>query len=299
MLLKQLEYLKAVVDLGNFYEAAEKCCVSQSAISQQIQKLEEELGVPLLIRHNRTFSLTKAGAYFIAKGSLILTDVKKLIDETKKIHRPDHMIMRIGFYNGYTDYDYTEIIYKFAQLNPNLEIEITTGSHNEIYQRLKEDELDLVINDQRRAFSDQYNNFIISDLTIQIEISNRTKLSKKSLLDGECLKEIPCILIGSKEQQEEDLTYYQDVLGIKSNSIGASSLQEARLKMATGLGFLVIDLIGNTPSPHAGISRLQLCADSIPLHKDLCAFWKKSNKNPLLLSFAKFIKEDTLLKITK
>ena len=61
MLFRQIEYFQAIIETGNFYQAAEKCNVSQSAISQQIKKLEQELGVKLLDRHNRTFSLTPAG----------------------------------------------------------------------------------------------------------------------------------------------------------------------------------------------------------------------------------------------
>ena len=57
MLFRQMEYLQAVVENGNFYLAAEQCNVSQSAISQQIKKLEDELGAKLLERHNRTFYL--------------------------------------------------------------------------------------------------------------------------------------------------------------------------------------------------------------------------------------------------
>lgn len=47
MLFRQIEYFQAVIETGNFYQAAEKCNVSQSAISQQIKKLEKELGVKL------------------------------------------------------------------------------------------------------------------------------------------------------------------------------------------------------------------------------------------------------------
>ena len=73
MLFRQIEYFQAVIETGNFYQAAEKCNVSQSAISQQIKKLEQELGVKLLDRHNRTFSLTPAGEHFYRK-SLIIPD---------------------------------------------------------------------------------------------------------------------------------------------------------------------------------------------------------------------------------
>lgn len=63
-MLRQIQYFQAVVRHNSFSEAAEECHISQSAISQQIKALEQELGVQLLERHNRSFTLTPAGAYF-------------------------------------------------------------------------------------------------------------------------------------------------------------------------------------------------------------------------------------------
>ena len=81
MLLKQMLYFKAVVDKMNFYEAAEICNVSQSAVSQQIKSLEEELGVLLLKRHNRSFSLTEAGKIFYRRATVILSDIEIMKNE--------------------------------------------------------------------------------------------------------------------------------------------------------------------------------------------------------------------------
>lgn len=67
MLLKQIRYFVAVVETASFTEAAEKCFISQSAISQQIKSLETELGTELIHRENRSFSLTQAGNFSIAK----------------------------------------------------------------------------------------------------------------------------------------------------------------------------------------------------------------------------------------
>ena len=63
MLLRQIKYFIAVVESGSFTEAAEKLFISQSAVSQQIRALESELGVALLIRKNRSFTLTQAGGH--------------------------------------------------------------------------------------------------------------------------------------------------------------------------------------------------------------------------------------------
>ena len=61
MLLKQMKYFISVVECNSFTEAAEQCYISQSAISQQIKALEQELGVDLIKRNNRQFTLTPAG----------------------------------------------------------------------------------------------------------------------------------------------------------------------------------------------------------------------------------------------
>ncbi len=57
---KSLEYFIKVVENGSFTKAAEELFISQSAISQQIKSLEEELGYPLMIRNKKGFELTQA-----------------------------------------------------------------------------------------------------------------------------------------------------------------------------------------------------------------------------------------------
>lgn len=71
-MFKQLRYFRSVVRLNSFSAAAEENYISQSAISQQVQALERELGFQLLERKNRSFALTEAEAYFYQK-SLVLT----------------------------------------------------------------------------------------------------------------------------------------------------------------------------------------------------------------------------------
>ena len=97
MLFRQIEYFQAIIETGNFYQAAEKCNVSQSAISQQIKKLEQELGVKLLDRHNRTFSLTPDGKIGGLPGK-----AADLINKTKdnaKIERIKNALINIIGHN--------------------------------------------------------------------------------------------------------------------------------------------------------------------------------------------------------
>lgn len=78
MLLRQIKYFVTVIDCNSFTEAAERLFISQSAISQQIQALEKELGVQLIVRQNRRFSLTPAGEYFYNRGKGLLDEADEL-----------------------------------------------------------------------------------------------------------------------------------------------------------------------------------------------------------------------------
>ena len=78
--LRQLEYLVAVAEDLSFRAAAARCHVSQPALSEQIQLLEEQLGVRLLERDARRVSLTAAGAHLLDRARAVLTDVDTLVD---------------------------------------------------------------------------------------------------------------------------------------------------------------------------------------------------------------------------
>src|SRR4029453_6501479 len=82
--LRQLEYLVAVAEEANFTRAAERLHVAQPAVSAQIQKLERELGQPLLDRSRRTVRLTAAGAGVLPRATAALAaivDVRRAVDE--------------------------------------------------------------------------------------------------------------------------------------------------------------------------------------------------------------------------
>jgi LysR family transcriptional regulator, hydrogen peroxide-inducible genes activator len=75
MELHQLRYVLAVAKTGNFSRAAEQCHISQPSLSQQIAKLEAELGERLFSRLKRSAVLTSAGEALVARAARILAEV--------------------------------------------------------------------------------------------------------------------------------------------------------------------------------------------------------------------------------
>jgi LysR family hydrogen peroxide-inducible transcriptional activator len=76
MEINQLRYVCAIADTGNFSRAAERCQVAQPSLSQQVLKLEEDLGVKLFDRLGRSIRLTEAGRAFIPHARAILEQME-------------------------------------------------------------------------------------------------------------------------------------------------------------------------------------------------------------------------------
>src|ERR1700721_1035438 len=72
----QLRYVCAIADTGNFSRAAERCQISQPSLSQQVLKLEEELGTKLFDRLGRSIRLTEAGDAFLPRARTILEQME-------------------------------------------------------------------------------------------------------------------------------------------------------------------------------------------------------------------------------
>ena len=291
MLFRQMEYLQAVVECGSFYAAAEKCHVSQSAISQQIKKLEDELGVQLLDRHNRTFSLTSAGEHFYRKSLIIRSDLEQLIRETKRLDADDSYALRLGCYKGYHGSEFSEAIAQFSEKYPKVNVQVTIGSHDDLYHAMENGTVDLALNDQRRAFSGAYHNLILTESRTFIEISARNPLSRLAQIEPEELKNMPCILVINAEGRQEEQAYYSSIVGLRGDYRFADTLQEARLMIITGQGYLPVDVIGEQEWFDSAVKRIPLVRNGEPVTKTYCVFWKKSNSGYYIEEFAQMLKE--------
>src|SRR6188474_2356395 len=86
MEIHQLRYMAAVARTGNFSRAAKLCNVSQPSLSQQIQKLERELGERLFERHRTRTRLTACGERFLPRAERILHELEEARREAEDLH---------------------------------------------------------------------------------------------------------------------------------------------------------------------------------------------------------------------
>lgn len=130
-----------LVDVGHFTQTADKLFMTQSGVSQQIKKLEQQLGIALLIRDGKSFLLTDAGQKLYQKGQLLLKSSEELeslikhdqtYEGTIKIASPGSIGLKL--------YPY---LLEIQQRYPKLIIEHTFAPNKTIEQNLVERNIDL------------------------------------------------------------------------------------------------------------------------------------------------------------
>ena len=291
MLFRQMKYFIAVVECNSFTEAAEQCYISQSAISQQIRSLEKELGVELIHRENRSFTLTPAGKYFYEQSKGILNEVEDIRRETFRIGKDKELELKIGYLRCYSGQELHQAVAEFSRLYPEVSIHIVNGAHEELYDLLRFGGADLVLTDQRRAFSDKYANFQLLKCGCYAELSVRSPLAEQESVTMEELKRQACILISSREQQNIEEDYYKNTLGFGGRFLFAENLEEGRLMVAGNRGFLPVERVGTLPPCGTGVKRLPVMEQGQQLKRNYCLFWVKENASYYIEEFAEILRK--------
>lgn len=169
-------------------------------------------------------------------------------------------------------------------------MKIEYGNHEELYELLRAGNVDLVLNDQRRAFSDQYVNLILTVGKEYIEISSRNPIASLPCVTPQELKNVPCILVVSREQRENEQEYYRDVVGFQGDFLYAENLEEARLMVIGGQGFMPVEGVKRAESFGPSISRIPLFRGDSQITRNYCAFWKQENTGKYVEEFADILK---------
>lgn len=140
MELHQLRYFLAVVDCGGFGKAAEKCSVAQPSLSQQIKKLEGELGCRLFDRLGRRVVLTEFGHSLLPRARRILEEVQMI--ERERDQEGSGQIS-IGFIATLAPFLLTESLRRLRQNFPGVDWKLEEGFTEQLVDELVQGQLDL------------------------------------------------------------------------------------------------------------------------------------------------------------
>ena len=191
----QMKYVVALAKHRNFTLAAESCFISQSSLSQQISKLEKELGVKLFDRTTRTIRITEAGAAFVETAEEILRDVDRLEQTMSTYAGFLRGTINIGAITALEKIGFSEMVTDFYAQYPNLTLNIYQGKSLSLLESLEKRNIDIAFVTQPREHNySQIDFWPIGKDEYTLIISDKHPLAVRDEVDISELREEDFIL---------------------------------------------------------------------------------------------------------
>jgi len=145
MNLRDLTYIIAVAENRHFGKAAEQCFVSQPTLSGQIKKLEEELGVSIFERSNRTVEVTPVGEGIIAYARKVIEQTDAIKALAQSYHDPLAGPLRIGAIPTLSPYLIPLILAPLRDNHPQMQLVLSEEQTDQLLHRLKNFQIDAAL----------------------------------------------------------------------------------------------------------------------------------------------------------
>jgi DNA-binding transcriptional LysR family regulator len=168
----------AVAESGGFTNAAKLLNSSQSTVSAQIHRLENEAGRPLFVRSTRAVQLTSAGETLLGYARTILRlneDARLRLSGARHAGK-----VRIGANEDLTDTWLPEVLHRFGSRHPEIEVELEIGIGPRLFEMVETQELDLAVGsfckgrtEGRRLWSDR----LVWAFAERVEVPNELPLA--------------------------------------------------------------------------------------------------------------------------
>lgn len=229
MNFEQLTYFIAIVENDTYFNAAEYLHMSQSNLSKQIIKLENELAIDLFDRSYRSAVLTDAGRLFYNDALQLIDQYHKVLQHIDDYKKSNEQNLHIGTLPIQTQYNLTSIFNRFKNQNPNIHISIDEVEEYDLIIGLNQDKYDIIIARENMINSKQYDTYPIAEDELVVVLPSSHKLAAHSTLDFNLLSGENFILMNPYTS-----IYKLCIQQIKKYNIDANIVGTARTESIIG-----------------------------------------------------------------
>ena len=197
-----LKYFFEAAKAGNIKAASEKFSISNSAVSQAIKSLENELGLELLIHKKRFFELTDVGQKFLDKIPTLIHQIESFKEDLQNIDSAPQGTVFIGIPRSLLSIEFVDSLLALKKLYPLLKFKIKSGVTAEIKKNLKNEDIHfgIIIDDEEDA--DRFSSAEISRGQFLLVAKNdKLKLQNSNLIVTDAKKiEVIALLNETKKR---------------------------------------------------------------------------------------------------
>src|SRR2546428_12179695 len=271
MQIHQLRYFCAVAKAGNFTRAAEHEHVAQPSLSQQVRKLEDELGTRLFDRLGRTVRLTSFGQIFLLRAEAILRELSDAKHEIEEMAGMERGRIVVGAIPTIAPYFLPNCLASFAQKFPTVQVSVVEEITPVLLERLQEATIDMAL----LALPVQRDHFVCQELLrepLYLVVPQNHRLASKSrvhlkqiegdsfllLKEGHCFRENTLSACG-RARLEPNVVFesgqFTTILAMVAAGTGVSVVPEMAVEEREGCRF--VPLADDSAYRRVGIVQLK------------------------------------------
>ncbi|MCR4632730.1 MAG: LysR family transcriptional regulator [Erysipelotrichaceae bacterium] len=296
----QLKYFISVADTGSFSAAAEENYITQTAMTQQIKALEEDLGLKLFDRSTRPVTLTSAGASFLNDARSIL---KRLGDARQRAAEASTGIfgtLRIGYIKGYERSGLSDQLRTFHRMVPGVLLMCYRDTSDKLAAGLQNGEYDIIFtwDSTNLKSSEGFEAVEIEKARLYAALYASHPLSRKEYLERTDLKGESIIYMSPSELSDnygdsQFMELYHKA-GFKPQILCRSTDVESILIMVAseeGISIMPDYCVKKINNAEGLVFLPMKGAEEV---EEIHAIWKKDSKDPALERFCHLLKHSSL-----
>lgn len=257
MELHQIRYFAAVAREGNFTRAARSCFVSQPSLSQQILKLEDEVGQPLFHRLGRRAVLTEAGERFQARARRILREVDNAQRELADLAETSGRLS-VGGIPTVVPFLMPAVLAGLKKSDPSLRIELREGILGPIVEEVRSGALDLAVTSRLDPDSVlQFEPLITEPLWLVMAKGHRLASLEEVPIDS--LREEDFVFLGEASSLGHQVTRFLTDVEFKPTVVAhCSQVRTVKNLVAQGLGLSFLPALAAQPQRETNLAYRRL-----------------------------------------
>ncbi|WP_339843877.1 LysR family transcriptional regulator [uncultured Halopseudomonas sp.] len=291
MTLRQLQVFRAVCSCHSFSRAAEEMALTQSAVSQQIRQLEEQIDQPLFEYVGRKLYLTEAATSLLAASEDIFARLESLDMSLSNLQGSLQGELRLAVVSS-IQYLTPHLLAAFRERYPEVSFRLEIATRGQVIQRLRDNLDDVVLmglvpEDRALEFFPFLNNPIIAVASPQHSLAGRSALTLAEIENATVLQREP----GSGTRKASD-DFLQEKRVHLQQSMQLGSSESLIQGAIAGLGIAMVS--GHAASPFIRSGDLvRLDFTELPLLRSWCAVHARGKRlSPVAQAFLEFLRSE-------
>ncbi|HEY0034391.1 MAG TPA: LysR family transcriptional regulator [Devosia sp.] len=280
--LRQLQYFVAACEAGSISGAAHTVSVSQSAVTDAVKELEEDLGVTLFERHRRGLLITNKGHQFFRHATRILgsvSDARRSLDEDSA--QSSGGSLQLGVTSLVAGYILSDLLARYRRAQPSVAVTAIEDNGDYLEHLLIGGELDvavMVMSNMRDRGALQAEIFETSPYRLWLPLGHR--LAGAEIIEISDIAKEPLIML-TVDETEENTGKLLSVLGTRPHvAFRTRSVEAVRSLVATGAGLAILpDLIYRPWSLEGDRIESRDVAGALPVVQ-VGMVWRKGSQLP-------------------